>query len=229
MRSWERARWSRAMCRRMRSWSVPRRGAWARCAPAACGWRRSSARRAASAIGRPVKAAWLLFSAMLGCASTGPAHDAVEYEIAYDDNRPAEATAAASPTWEVMVRFKPTGSSWRALRLRALLAQEGQARWTIYAQDQLEQPGEVIASWDRDYGKDAASGLTDGRWVVEDLGARLGGSRRGAVWIGFRGTARLWSCGIDSENAFVRDPDPARFLRPMPIRKTPMMRLDWAP
>jgi hypothetical protein len=170
----------------------------------------------------------LLCSLALACA-TGSARDAVEYEIAYDDNRPAEATAAASSTWEVMVRFKPSGSSWKPLRLRALLAQEGQARWTVYAQDRLEQPGEVLASWDREYGKDSASGPTEGRWVVEDLAARVGGSHSGAVWIGFRGSARLWSSGVDSENAFVRDADPARFLKPMQIKKTPMMRLDWAP
>ena len=170
----------------------------------------------------------LLCSLALACATT-PARDAVEYEIAYDDNRPAEATAAASSTWEVMVRFKPATDSWKPLRLRALLAQEGNARWTVYAQDRLEQPGEVLATWDREYSKNAASGPTDGRWVVEDLAARIGGSHSGAVWIGFRGSARLWSSGVDSENAFVRDNDPSRFLKPMPIRKTPMMRLDFAP
>ena len=170
----------------------------------------------------------LLCSLALACATTS-ARDAIEYEIAYDDNRPAEATAQASSSWEVMVRFKPSGSSWHALRLRALLAQEGNARWTVYAQDRLEQPGDVLASWDRDYGKESASGPTDGRWVVEDLGARIGGSHSGAVWVGFRGSARLWSSGVDCENAFVRDNDPSRFLKPMPIRKTPMMRLDWAP
>ena len=78
------------------------------------------------------------------------------------------------------------------------MAQEGQARWTVYAQDPLEQPGEVLAAWDRNYGKDAASGPTDGRWVVEDLAARIGSSHSGPVWIGFRGSARLWSSGIDS-------------------------------
>ena len=72
----------------------------------------------------------------------------------------------------------------------------------------------------------------DGRWVIEDLTARIPGKQSGAIWVGFRraaGDPRLWSSGIDSENAFVRDSDPARFLRPMPIRKTPMIRLDWAP
>jgi hypothetical protein len=156
----------------------------------------------------------------------------VEYELAYDDNRPADAPAMATASWEIMVRYKPALSSYRLLRLRALMAQGGRVRWTVYATDPLEQPGQVLASWDREYTGALASGPTDGRWVVEDLSARISSSVSGAVWVGFRrqeGDARLWSSSIDCENAFVRDSDPARFLKPMPIRKTPMVRLDYAP
>src|SRR5262252_4190426 len=137
-------------------WSSARpRAASDGCAPAASSSTAIPVPRVANAIGLAMRAS-LLCSLALACATTA-ARDAIEYEIAYDDNRPAEATAAVSSTWEVMVRFKPSGSSWKPLRLRALLAQEGQARWTVYAQDRLEQPGEVLASWDREYGKDAAS------------------------------------------------------------------------
>src|SRR5262249_52776824 len=154
----------------------------------------------------------------------------IEYEIAYDDNRPGDAMALVSTSFEQMVRFKPAQDGYQLLRLRALLAQEGRVRWTVYAQDRLEQPGEVLASWTRDYARAMASGLADGRWGVEDLGERVAGRHWGPVWVGFRkeaGAPRLWSSGIDCENAFVRDVDPSRYLRPMQIRKTPMIRLDW--
>ena len=179
---------------------------------------------------------WVLSAAsaaVLACSSVSAVREpAVEYEIAYDDNRPADTTALLTSTFEQIVRFRPSTKSFHLLRFRALLAQEGRVRWTIYGQGPLEQPDQELASWERDYPHEMASGLTDGRWVIEDLTERVPGRKEGAIWVGFRRTAgdpRLWSSGVDSENAFVRDSDPARFLRPMPIRKTPMIRLDWAP
>jgi hypothetical protein len=185
-----------------------------------------------------MRAGSLLYSACLvallfvGCASgpSGtPGNPLAEYEIAYDDNRPSEAMNASSSTFEAMVRFKlPKGS--RPLRMRALLAHAGKVRWTVYAQDALEQPGEVLASWDRDYGDDLASGPSEGKWIVENLSARIGTTTSAAIWVGFRRNdteASLWASGLDCENAFVRDVDPHKFLRPMPIRKTPMVRVDW--
>ncbi|HJZ85251.1 MAG TPA: hypothetical protein VKN99_08790 [Polyangia bacterium] len=178
---------------------------------------------------------WLLYSlGLFACASSGGAgrEPTLEYEIAYDDNRPGEASALISSTFEQMVRFKPAAASFHLLRFRAQLAQEGRVRWTVYGQDPLEQPSKELASWERDYPHQMASGPTDGRWVVEDLVARIPGGQSGAIWVGFRrlaGDPRLWSSAIDCENAFVRDSDPAKFLRPMPIRKTPMIRLDWGP
>ena len=165
----------------------------------------------------------------VGGAVRGPA---AEYEIAYDDNRAGEAVALGSSTFEQVVRFSPAEKSYRLLRLRALLAQAGRVRWSIYAQDALEQPGELLATWERDYPSEMASGQTDGKWVVEDLTARIPGTQRGPVWIAFGragGDPRLWASALDSGNAFVRDTDPAKFLKPMPIRKTPMIRLDWVP
>jgi hypothetical protein len=169
----------------------------------------------------------------LGCASAGQggAGAALEYEIAYDDNRPSDAAALMSATFEQMVRFRPTGS-YRALRFHAMLAQPGRVRWTVYAESALEQPEEVLATWERDYPAELAGGPGDGKWLVEDLASRVSGSRRGPIWIGFRrssGDPRLWASMIDSQNAFVRDSDPARFLKPMAIRRTPMIRLDYTP
>jgi hypothetical protein len=185
---------------------------------------------AGAARGR-VAAALVAAIALLACASGGGAgrEPISEYELAYDDNRPQEATAMVSSTFELMVRFRPDARTYHPLRFRALLAQEGRVRWTVYAQDRLEQPTE-LRSWERDYGHAWASGPTEGKWVVEDL-SRVG-EARGPIWIGFRrtaGDARLWASAIDCENAFVRDTDPLRFLKPYPVKRTPMIRLDWAP
>jgi hypothetical protein len=169
------------------------------------------------------------------CASSGGGAGSArapvtEYEIAYDDNRPGDATALGSTTFEQMVRFAPSASSYRMLRLRALLSQAGRVRWSIYAQDALEQPGELLARWERDYPSEMASGPGDGKWVVEDLTARIASTQRGPVWVAFGsagGDPRLWTSSMSCNNAFVRDTDPSRFLKPMPVRTTPMIRLDW--
>src|SRR5262245_50614852 len=129
--------------------------------------------------------AWPLLSLIAAaCASVSALPEpALEYELAYDDNRPAEATALVSSTFEQMVRFRPAARSFHLLRFRALLAQEGRVRWTVYAQGPLEQPDKELATWERDYARAIASGPTDGRWVIEDLAARVAEGQSGAIWI----------------------------------------------
>src|SRR5262245_38853990 len=95
-------------------------------APAAARSTRPSAVRCAEP---SMRERWVLSAAsaaVLACSSVSAVREpAVEYEIAYDDNRPADTTALVTSTFEQMVRFRPSAKSFHLLRFRALLAQEG--------------------------------------------------------------------------------------------------------
>lgn len=156
----------------------------------------------------------------------------LEQEIVLEDGNPVEELAMPSRTWEFLARFDQPPGDWKPVRARLRVAQPGTVRWTFYANSSLEQPSDVLATFDRTYTAEMIGGADQARWVVESLEGVVG-DPHGAVWVGVRqegGQPKLWAAQAKSGpggGAFVRDIDPTRLLSPMPLKKVPMLRLDW--
>jgi hypothetical protein len=174
-------------------------------------------------------------AALCGCAGgnkKGPARAPGQPELilAHDDGRPSGTLAFPSATYESVVRFELPGATHRPLRLRLQAEAAGTIAVTIYENGPLETPGGELWRYTRDLGTGDLSTGRDGRWVTEDLTALppFGGT----VWIGVRsqgGAPKLWTSAVASSEAFIRDHDPQRQMNLLPVKRTPMIRLEVTP
>lgn len=171
-----------------------------------------------------------------GCASSNALQtSSVTEEVALEDGVAAEELGLPTRTFEYLMRFDPPardGGDWEPAAVRLRIAQPGTVRWTMYANSSLEQPGEMIGEFVRDYGQKVVGAQDEARWVVETLRGVIR-NPHGTIWIGVRkegGQPKIWAASVNGNRrggAFVRDLDPSRMLSPMPVRRAPMMRLDW--
>jgi hypothetical protein len=175
----------------------------------------------------------LALSAAGGCASgagAAGARSGRELVMAYDDSRPDGTVAFPSRTYESVVRFDLPAGPHRPLRLRLQVAAPGALAITVYDDTPLETPGDAVFTVRRDLeGADLSDGK-DGRWIVEDLSAMK--PVRGAVWVGVHkegGEPTIWSSAVVSGRAFVRNNDPQNPMGLLPVRRTPMIRLELSP
>jgi hypothetical protein len=185
---------------------------------------------------RRLAASWALIatgSVGVGCASapaTGGARSARELIMAYDDARASGTLAFPTPSYESVVRFQLPDGEHRPLRLRLQAEAVGQLEITIYESTLLETPGEPVRKLSRDLAKDDLSNGQDGRWVVEDLvGVK---PLKGVIWVGVRktgGEPTIWACSVVSGQAFVRKNDPENPMGLLPTKRTPMLRIEFAP
>ena len=169
---------------------------------------------------------------LAGCASSPPptSRSARELVIAYDDSRATGTMAFPTPSYESVVRFQLPDGEHRPLRLRFQAEAPGQVEISIYESTVLETPGEVLHTFKRDLEKDDLSDGKDGRWVVEDLADMK--PLKGVIWVGVRktnGFPTIWASSLISGQAFVRNNDPQNPMGLLPIKKTPMLRLEIAP
>jgi hypothetical protein len=169
---------------------------------------------------------------LAGCASSpsGSGRDSRELILAHDDGRATGTIAFPSKTYESVTRFELSPGKHRPLRLRLQAASRGTLVITLYESTPLEAPGETILSITRSLAAADLSDGRDGRWVVEELidVAPLSG----IVWAGVRkldGEPTLWASSVVSGQAFVRNSDPQNAMGLLPIKRTPMIRLELAP
>lgn len=167
-----------------------------------------------------------------GCASapSGRARDLRAYLLAFDDNRPSATLTFPTPTYEALVRFEAPPGQHRPWRLWFMAAAPGSVTISLYKNTIFEAPGEPFETFTRELGdKDLSSGK-DGRWAVEDLQDL--DPIEGVIWVGVHkaaGSPALWTASNVSGQSFLRDRDPTRGVGILPVKRTPMLRIELAP
>lgn len=166
------------------------------------------------------------------CGHKGPAHarDLREVLVAYDDNRPSAALTFPTLTYEALVRFTPPEGKHRPLRLWMLAQSPGTVTVALYKDTVFTAPGDPIDTFTREIeARDLSTGQ-DGRWMVEDLQEL--NAIDGPVWVGIRKTAgspALWTSSVSSGQSYLRDRDASKGLSILPVKRSPMLRLELAP
>lgn len=153
-----------------------------------------------------------------------------ELVMAHDDGHATGTVAFPSKSYESVMRFELPNGEHRPLRLRLQAAALGALVITVYDSTPLETPGEPLLTITRDLEAADLSDGRDGRWVVEELGGLK--PLKDVVWVGVRkesGEPTIWSSGVSSGQAFVRNNDPQNPIGLLPVRRTPMIRLELVP
>lgn len=153
-----------------------------------------------------------------------------ELVLGYDDNHGSASLTFPTLTYESIVRFELPSGKHRALRLRMMAASAGTVAITFYEDTLFECPGAEIQVIMRELVKDDVSSGKDGRWVVEDL--RDLPALQGVVWMGLRktgGDPSLWTSAVVSGQVYLRDRDPSHGVSLLPVKRTPLVRLEVLP
>jgi len=167
-----------------------------------------------------------------GCGHKGPAHarDLRQVLVAYDDNHPSAALTFPTSTYEALVRFEVPEGKHRPWRLWMLAQAPGTIIVTLYKDTVFTAPGEPIDTFTREIVAQDVSSGRDGRWMVEDLQSL--GDIDGPIWVGVRKTAgspALWTSAVPSAQSYLRDRDASKGLSILPVKRTPLLRLELAP
>ena len=150
--------------------------------------------------------------------------------LAFDDNRPSASLTFPTLTYETLVRFEPPPGKHRPWRLWLQAQAPGTITVELYQNTLLETPGESFDKFTREIVADEVSAGKDGRWIVEDLQDL--DVIDGPIWIGVRkeaGSPALWTSAVVSGQSFLRDRDASKGLGILPVKRTPMIRLELAP
>lgn len=170
--------------------------------------------------------------AVAACGHKGPEHsrDLRELLLTFDDNRATAALTFPSLTYEALVRFNPPEGKHRPWRLWLLAQAVGTINVSLYKDTVFTSPGEPIDTFTREIKARDVSAGGDGRWVVEDLQDL--DIIEGPIWVGVRkvaGAPALWTSAVPSGQSFLRDRDSSKGLAILPVKRTPMVRLELAP
>ncbi len=172
-------------------------------------------------------------SVALGCAGRAAAPgggSGVELIMAHDAPAPEGAITFPNSGYESVVRFDLPPGEHRLRRLRVLAAAPGTLTLTLYDNSPLDAPGQVVHSLTREVAATDTSDGKDGRWLVNDLSPVP--ARAGVVWVGLRkagGDPKVWASGFASEKAYMRNTDPANIMGLLPVKRSPMVRLEVGP
>jgi hypothetical protein len=172
----------------------------------------------------------LLMAVGCGHAADAAASNPREVVLSYDDNKATASLVFPSLTYESVLRLELPEGKHRPQRLRLQAASEGTLVITVYENDLLESPGEPIFEVTRELVKEDVSNGKDGRWALADLRERP--QLQGVVWLGLRKTAgapAVWTSSVISGQAYLRDRDPQRAMGLLPVKRTPMVRLEVLP
>lgn len=169
----------------------------------------------------------------LGCGhGSDPAASSHPRELilAHDDNRVSASLTFPNLTYESLLRFELPPGKHRPLRLRLMAESAGTIAITFYDNNVLETPGEEIHVITRELVPDDLAGGKDSRWVVQDLRALP--PLQGVVWVGVRkvgGAPSIWTSSVVSGQTYLRDRDPASAMGLLPVKRTPLIRLEVLP
>jgi hypothetical protein len=170
--------------------------------------------------------------ALAGCghASDGGPSPPRDRILSYDDNKPSASLVFPTLTYESILRIELPEGKHRPQRLRLQASAAGTVAIVVYENDLLESPGEPIFELTREIGAEDVSNGKDGRWALADLRDRP--ELKGVIWIGMRKTAgdpAIWTSAVVSGQAYLRDRDPKKALGLLPVKRTPMLRLEVLP
>lgn len=169
-----------------------------------------------------------------GCASLassghGGAVGARTY-LTYDDGRAEGVISFPNDSFESLMRFELPPGEHRMVRLWFQAAGPGTFQVSLYDTGPLDGVGTSFHQVQQEIAKDWISEGRDGRWVVVDVSTTP--ARKGAVYVGFKragGTAALWATPLDSGQYFIRSEDPQNHIDLLPVRRTPLVRLELEP
>ena len=175
-------------------------------------------------------------AALVAVLATGCAHQSPpdvgapvrEVVLSYDDNRASANLAFPNRTYETLVRYQIPPGKHRPRRLRAMVSGAGTLELTLYTNSVFEAPAEVIHATSWTIVPDDVSTGKDGRWLVADLHAVA--ALEGVIWLGVRklgGEPSLWTSAAYSGQSFLRDRAPGSSLGVLPVKRTPMLRLEF--
>jgi hypothetical protein len=174
----------------------------------------------------------LAVAGLAACGHKGPEHVRELHEVllAFDDNHASAALTFPSLTYETLVRFNPPAGKHRPWRLWLLAQAPGTITVSLYHDTIFDAPGEPIDTFTREIeAKDVSAG-GDGRWVVEDLQDL--DVIDGPVWVGVRkvaGAPALWTSATTLGQSYLRDRDASKGMGILPVKRTPIVRLELAP
>ena len=150
--------------------------------------------------------------------------------LAFDDNHPSAGLTFPTLTYETLVRFEPPPGKHRPWRLWMLAQAPGTITVELYKNTLFEAPGESFDKVTREITAEDVSAGKDGRWIVEDL-QDLDVIDE-TIWVGVRkvaGSPALWTSAVVAGQSYLRDRDASKGLAILPVKRTPMIRLELAP
>jgi|SRR6185436_2033086 len=174
---------------------------------------------------------WFLALLLAGCGHApqkGTSGAAVL--ITYDDGRPEGSLTFPTTHHESVVRFELPPGEHQLRRLWLQATAPGTLRWAIYEQTPTEGPGAVLNEGTLVLTQKDVSTGRDGLWFYEDLSSLP--AREGVVWLGLKrsdGEPAIATSRVDAGQYFLRSDDPSSPLSLMPVRRTPLVRLEIAP
>lgn len=177
-------------------------------------------------------AAALVLTALLSACGHDPSgrpRDLRAFLLAFDDNRPSATLTFPTLTYETLVRFALPPGSHRPWRLWLMAASAGTVTVSLYKNTVLEAPGDPFDTFTREIVAQEVSTGKDGRWIVEDLQDL--DAIDGVIWVGVRkvgGDPALWTSSTPGQT-FLRDRDLSRGVGILPVKRTPLLRLELAP
>jgi hypothetical protein len=150
--------------------------------------------------------------------------------LAFDDGRAEGTIAFPTVHQESMVRFELPPGEHRLLRLWVQAATPGTMRWAFYDQTALEGPGQVLDDGPLVVAPGGREASLQGRWTTVDLSALP--ARAGVLWLGLKridGDPTISACHLDAGQYFLRSDDPITPMNLLPVKRTPLVRLEIAP
>jgi hypothetical protein len=175
----------------------------------------------------------LLALALAACAHRAPVTAGAAVPsvlLAYDDGRPEGALTFPTMHHEGVVRFELPPGEHQLRRLWIQATATGTIHWAIYEQTALDGPGLPINEGVLVVSSKEVSSGHDSLWIYADL-TNLP-SREGVVWLGLKrtdGEPAIATSRIDAGQYFLRSDDPSNPLNLLPVKRTPLVRLEVAP
>jgi hypothetical protein len=150
--------------------------------------------------------------------------------LAYDDGRPEGALTFPTLHHEGVVRFELPPGEHRLRRLWVQATAAGTLHWAIYEETPLEGPGTVLDQGTLVVPAKSVSSGRDSLWLYEDLSSLP--ARGGVVWLGLKrtdGEPAIATSRVDAGQYFLRSDDPSNPLNLLPVKRTPLVRLEIFP
>ena len=173
----------------------------------------------------------LLALLAVACAHKAPPGSAVpSVLLAHDDGRAEGALTFPTMHHEGVVRFELPPGDHQLRRLWVQATAAGTLHWAIYEETPLEGPGLPLEEGTIVVTTTGVSNGHDGLWLYEDL-SKLS-SRKGVVWLGLKradGEPAIATSRVDAGQYFLRSDDPSNPLNLMPVKRTPLVRLEISP